>query len=177
MQDFRRMKWSVSGSTNSVAVLGLVPRISMIVALDNFGQVYLCLTQANSNSQIMALFDKLESAAQVVAVAAAPAGSPTVPAAPGAAATPAEPTPVLAAPGGGGVDDEIGDFVAVMDDDELAELEVYFASVDGAPALAAAGAGGASGAKGIGDASKEQGRRLLTKVRRMAKATRAHANR
>ena len=28
----------------------------MIVALDNFGQVYLTLTQANSNSQIMALF-------------------------------------------------------------------------------------------------------------------------
>ena len=56
MSDFRRMKWQAPDSTNSVACLSLVPRISMILALDNYGQVYLTLTQANSNSQVMALF-------------------------------------------------------------------------------------------------------------------------
>ena len=50
------MKWQAPDSTNSVACLSLVPRISMILALDNNGQVYLTLTQANSNSQVMALF-------------------------------------------------------------------------------------------------------------------------
>ena len=37
MSDFRRMKWMAKGTTNSLAVLGLVPRISMIVGLDNHG--------------------------------------------------------------------------------------------------------------------------------------------
>ena len=56
MSDFRRMKWRAKDTTNSVACLSLAPRISMIVALDNFGQSYVSLTQANSNSQIMGLF-------------------------------------------------------------------------------------------------------------------------
>ena len=44
MSDFRRMKWQAPGGTNSVACLSLAPRISMIVALDNFGKSYVSLT-------------------------------------------------------------------------------------------------------------------------------------
>ena len=44
MMDFRRMKWRVKDSTNSVSTLAVIPRISMIVALDTLGNLYLSLT-------------------------------------------------------------------------------------------------------------------------------------
>ena len=56
MQDFRRRKWRAKGSSNSVPILALQPRISMIVAIDNFGSQYVTLTQANSNSAIMSIY-------------------------------------------------------------------------------------------------------------------------
>ena len=56
MQDFRRMKWRVKGTTNSVPILALQPRISMIMAIDNFGSQYLTLTQANTNNSIMNIY-------------------------------------------------------------------------------------------------------------------------
>ena len=56
MSDFRRMKWQVPGTTNSVAKLEIAPRITMILALDTKGNVYLALAQANSNSDMMELF-------------------------------------------------------------------------------------------------------------------------
>ena len=56
MSDFRKMKWRVKGSTNSVPSIQLVPRISMIVGVDTLGNIYLSLTQSNSNSQIMDIF-------------------------------------------------------------------------------------------------------------------------
>ena len=43
MSDFRRMKWCPHKDTNSVPVLQLQPMISMIVALDTSGRVYLSL--------------------------------------------------------------------------------------------------------------------------------------
>ena len=66
MSDFRRRKWRPKGSTNSVPQLSVVPRISMITALDSMGRVYISLLQSNSNSKIMeiyfhALTKKLES--------------------------------------------------------------------------------------------------------------------
>ena len=43
MSDFRRMKWQVPGTTNSVAKLEIAPRITMILALDTKRNVYLAL--------------------------------------------------------------------------------------------------------------------------------------
>ena len=56
MSDFRRMKWTRTGKSNSVAKKNLVPRVSMITALDTEGSVMVSLLQANSNSQVMELF-------------------------------------------------------------------------------------------------------------------------
>ena len=44
MCDFRRRKWQARGTTNSIARKLMVPRISMIVALDTDGEVFLSLT-------------------------------------------------------------------------------------------------------------------------------------
>ena len=49
MSDFRRMKWQAPGSNNSVAAFQLAPRVTMVIALDTLGNVYLSLTQSNSN--------------------------------------------------------------------------------------------------------------------------------
>ena len=43
MSDFRRMKWWVPGTTNSVAKLEIAPRITMILALDSQGKIYVAL--------------------------------------------------------------------------------------------------------------------------------------
>ena len=56
MSDFRRTKRALPNSTNSVAQLQIVPRISMIAALDTNGQVFFSLVQANSNSEVMDIF-------------------------------------------------------------------------------------------------------------------------
>ena len=50
MSDFRRMKWREKGTTNSVPLFQIVPRISMILGIDTFGRAYLSLVQANSNT-------------------------------------------------------------------------------------------------------------------------------
>ena len=36
----------------------VAPRISLIVAIDNFGEVYACITQVNTDSKIMGLYLK-----------------------------------------------------------------------------------------------------------------------
>ena len=56
MTDFRRRKWRPPGSTNSIAKKLMVPRVSMIVAMDTEGEVFLSLTQSNTNSQVMEIF-------------------------------------------------------------------------------------------------------------------------
>ena len=56
MSDFRRRKWQAPGTTNSLAVLQVQPRVSMIAGLDSKGNVYFSLAQANSNSKIIELF-------------------------------------------------------------------------------------------------------------------------
>ena len=56
MSDFRRMKWRPKHSTNSNPIVTIFPRISMIVAIDTLGNIYVSLTQSNSNSQIMECF-------------------------------------------------------------------------------------------------------------------------
>jgi len=50
------MKWVDRGATNSNPVLGVMPRISVIVGIDSTGSIYLSLTQSNSNSKVMQIF-------------------------------------------------------------------------------------------------------------------------
>ena len=54
--DFRRMKWRAYGSTNVIPAVSLTPRVTMIAALDTLGNVYLTLTQANSNNKTMEIY-------------------------------------------------------------------------------------------------------------------------
>ena len=56
MSDFRKYKWGVKGSTNSVAALNISPRIAMHLACDSNGNVWLSLFQSNSNRAVYALF-------------------------------------------------------------------------------------------------------------------------
>ena len=42
--DFRRMNWAYRGKTNNLAAKNLSPRISMIVALDTRGEIFLSLS-------------------------------------------------------------------------------------------------------------------------------------
>ena len=43
MSDFRRRKWQVPGTTNSVAKLAIAPRITMILGIDTLGNIYYSL--------------------------------------------------------------------------------------------------------------------------------------
>jgi len=56
MSDFRRCKWKAPATTNSVAKLAIAPRITMILGIDNFGNIYYSLAQANSNSSMMEIY-------------------------------------------------------------------------------------------------------------------------
>jgi hypothetical protein len=44
MEDFRRMKWQLPGSSNVVPKKAWSPRISMLLAFDNFGESYVALS-------------------------------------------------------------------------------------------------------------------------------------
>ena len=52
------MIWAKRGSTHGVPIKSVCPRISLIAALDNFGEVYACITQVNTDSKIMGLYLK-----------------------------------------------------------------------------------------------------------------------
>ena len=43
MSDFRRMKWQKDGNDNSVAAFSLVPRVTMLAALDSLGNAWISL--------------------------------------------------------------------------------------------------------------------------------------
>ena len=43
----------IKDTTNSVSVAIMAPRISVIACLNSFGEVYLSLTQSNTNENIM----------------------------------------------------------------------------------------------------------------------------
>ena len=42
--DYRRRKWGVRGSNNSLPVKSLQPRLSLILALDTTGAIYYSIT-------------------------------------------------------------------------------------------------------------------------------------
>ena len=56
MSDFRRRKWRVKGESNSIPQVQVVPRISLIAGIDTTGNIYVSLTQTNSNSMVMDMF-------------------------------------------------------------------------------------------------------------------------
>ena len=56
MTNFKQMKWRAKGTTNSVPVVTMLPRITMIAGLDTQGRVYVSLIQGNSNDQTMDIF-------------------------------------------------------------------------------------------------------------------------
>jgi hypothetical protein len=58
MHDFRRMKWVASGVPRSATKALMSPRVSLMVALDNHGEIYWALNQGNSNAEVMRLFLK-----------------------------------------------------------------------------------------------------------------------
>ena len=56
MSDFRRRKWQPSDCNNSVPTTNIVPRITMMLAVDCLGNVYIALAQSNSNKQVFGMF-------------------------------------------------------------------------------------------------------------------------
>lgn len=56
MEDFRRMKWQQPPKLNSIPKALWNPRISMILAVDSYGQSYISLYQSNTNDEMIELF-------------------------------------------------------------------------------------------------------------------------
>ena len=56
MEDFRKMKWRDPGSSNSVSKKTLAPRISLLLAMDNYGESYISVSQSNTNTGTILLF-------------------------------------------------------------------------------------------------------------------------
>ena len=50
------MAWKIRGMNNSFPEKQMTPRVSMLAAIDNFGEVYLSLTQANTSANVWLLF-------------------------------------------------------------------------------------------------------------------------
>ena len=55
---YQRMKWRAPGTTNSVPVKQVQPRISIIAALDMSGQILCSLSHSNTTSNTMSLYIK-----------------------------------------------------------------------------------------------------------------------
>ena len=54
--DFRRKCWRNQGVRQTLPKETVAPRISLIAGVDNFGEIYLCFTQTNTNGKVMNLF-------------------------------------------------------------------------------------------------------------------------
>ena len=56
--DFTRRIWAIKGSSHGLPIKMVSPRISLIMAIDNYGEVYACMTQVNTDTKIMGLYIK-----------------------------------------------------------------------------------------------------------------------
>ena len=56
MSDFRRTAWIPKWNPLTKPVKPMSPRISLLVALDNHGELYYALNQGNTNKEVMCLF-------------------------------------------------------------------------------------------------------------------------
>ena len=54
--DYQRRIWRPRGENNSMPIRTMTPRISVFVALDNFGEVHMSLSQDNTDTKNMVLF-------------------------------------------------------------------------------------------------------------------------
>ena len=54
--NFTDKKWCEQGTSNSLPNKGIKPRISMIVGLASDGEIYVSLTQVNTNTDMIMLF-------------------------------------------------------------------------------------------------------------------------
>ena len=54
--DYRRYSWCDKDKVNSNARKQVTPRISLIMAIDNLGNMYAAMTQVNTDSDVMALY-------------------------------------------------------------------------------------------------------------------------
>lgn len=54
--DFRKKRWAVPGSTNSLPENSVSPRISVLAAIDTDGELYFALKQVNTDTRMMQLF-------------------------------------------------------------------------------------------------------------------------
>ena len=54
--DFRRRKWRISGTTNSLPNPIVNPRISLIVAISNKGLLFFSVSQGNTNKESFKIF-------------------------------------------------------------------------------------------------------------------------
>jgi hypothetical protein len=54
--DFRRMKWRLPGTTNSLLHRQIKPRISVIAGVSNYGEIYISLLQVNTNTSVIRLY-------------------------------------------------------------------------------------------------------------------------
>ena len=52
------MMWAKKGASTGSIIKSVSPRISLIMALDNNGIVYACLTQVNTDSTMMSMYIK-----------------------------------------------------------------------------------------------------------------------
>ena len=50
---YNQKQWYIDGQRNSLASKSVIPRLSLIVAIDNHGKIYMTMTQANTNEDIM----------------------------------------------------------------------------------------------------------------------------
>ena len=56
MTDFRRMHWRPMDREWSVRAKALKPRVSMITAVDKYGNIWLALSMVNSDESMMGVF-------------------------------------------------------------------------------------------------------------------------
>ena len=56
MANYGRRKWQKLGNPESESIKPVLPRVTLIGAIDNFGEAYVSISQANSNAETFKLF-------------------------------------------------------------------------------------------------------------------------
>ena len=56
MSNYARRKWQVLGKCSSESVKPVMPRVTLIGAIDNYGEAYVSILQANTNADVIQLF-------------------------------------------------------------------------------------------------------------------------
>jgi hypothetical protein len=53
---YAKRKWHKRGSSNSIGVKAVTPRLNLITAVDNFGESYLSVLQSNGDSSVLKVY-------------------------------------------------------------------------------------------------------------------------